>query len=80
MVAFIIVAVFFTLVGFLLGFFLTSAAANKNQGEMKHCQSCQYFKSWHPFKATGDDIPISDFSGMSDEQYKDYLKKAQEEG
>ena len=80
MVAFIIVAGFFTVVGFLLGFFLTRAAANKNQGEMKHCQSCQYFKSWQPFKITGDDIPISDFSGMSDEQYKDYTTKTQEEG
>lgn len=78
MVTFVIVAVLFILLGFVLGFFLTSRVANKNQGQMKHCQSCQFFKSWHPYSGAGSDDVQSDFSGMSDEQYKSYLENQKE--
>ena len=78
MVTFVIVAVLFILVGFVLGFFLTSRAANKNQGQMKHCQSCQYFKSWQPFVPTGSGTPHSDLTGMSAEQYKSYFESQKE--
>ena len=78
MTTFVIVAVLFIFVGFVLGFFLTSRAANKNQGQMKHCQSCQFFKSWHPYVPSASGDPQSDFSGMSDEQYKSYLEHQKE--
>lgn len=46
MITFIVVAVLFIFVGFVLGFLLTSRVANKNQGQMKHCHSCKFFKSY----------------------------------
>lgn len=60
MTAFVIVAVFFTLLGFLLGFFLTSRVANKNQGQMKHCKDCEFYKSWNPYKGSSDASSYSD--------------------
>lgn len=80
MTVFVIVAVFFILLGFVLGFFLTSRVAQKNQGQMKCCQSCQYFKSWHPYSPMDSDVPEVDYAGMTDQQYEAYLKKMQEEG
>lgn len=80
MTVFVIVAVLFVLLGFVLGFLLTSRVAQKNQGQMKHCQSCQYFKSWVPFDSCDRSDPESVCAGMTDEQYKDFLRKMSEEG
>ena len=78
MTIFVIFAVLFILFGFVLGFFLTSRVANKSQGHMKHCQSCQYVKSRQPFSVVASDDEQTDFSGMSDEQYKEYLDHQRE--
>ena len=74
MTVFVIVAVFFTLLGFVLGFFITSHVANKNQGQMKHCQNCQYFRAWNPYHSCDCTDPGSDLSGMPNEQYNDFLQ------
>lgn len=75
MTTFVIVAVLFILVGFVLGFFITSRTANKNQGQMKHCQNCQYFRSWNPYHSSDSSDPDFNCAGMNDEQFKEYLQK-----
>ena len=74
MTAFVMLAVFFILFGFVLGFFFTSRAANKNQGQMKHCQNCHFFKSYESYTPDCDD-DLSDLTGMSAEQYKAFLQR-----
>ena len=80
MTVFVIVAVLFILLGFVLGFFLTSRVASKNQGQMKHCQNCQYFRTWNPYYPCDYSDPDSECAGMTDEQYKEFLDKMREEG
>lgn len=79
MVFLVIFAVLFILFGFVLGFFLTSRVANKNQGQMKHCQSCQYLKAWNPYNNYSDD-PDFIYENMLDEERLEFDKNSKKEG